>query len=196
MFYLRAKLLCHVSPKNVIFIFCTLQKIPKFLILRFHHFTLHNFFRLSNFYESDNFWFKVDASWVTQHKFAAAFIGSEIVVAGRLSPAEGEDGGADGERHQQQQQAEEEQGDFWGEVSGVQASGEVSTVHLPDAQLEFYPATKFNPNLSHLWAYLTVYQLLVGSAARDSREEATHIALEVYTKNEMNVFVAREATPR
>lgn len=114
---------------------------------------------------------------MTQHKFAAAFIGSEIVVAGRLSPAEGEDG----ERHQQQQ-AEEEQGDFWGEVSGVQASGEVSTVHLPDAQLEFYPATKFNPNLSHLWAYLTVYQLLVGSAARDSREEATHIALEVYTQ--------------
>lgn len=133
--------------------------------------------------------FQVDASWVTQHKFAAAFLGSEIVVVGRLSPAADEDVGAEGDRQQQQ-----EQGDFWGEVSGVQASGEVSTVHLPDAQLEFYPATKFNPNLSHLWAYLTVYQLLVGSAARDSREEATHIALEVSTKNEMNVFVAADKT--
>lgn len=132
----------------------------------------------------------MDASWVTQHKFAAAFLGSEIVVVGRLSPTD--DDNADQER--QQQQPEEEQGDFWGEVSGVQASGEVSTVHLPDAQLEFYPATKFNPNLSHLWAYLTVYQLLVGSAARDSREEATHIALEVYTKKLNECVCGRRQT--
>ncbi|CAB3373745.1 Hypothetical predicted protein [Cloeon dipterum] len=109
----------------------------------------------------------VDPEWVTQHKFAAAFLGSEIVVAGRLLSEDEKSDGAD-----------EGNGDFWGEVKGEQATGEVSTVHLPDSEIEFYPNTKFNPNLSHLWAYLTIYQLLVGSAARDSREEATQIALE------------------
>ncbi|XP_059486664.1 inter-alpha-trypsin inhibitor heavy chain H5-like isoform X2 [Neocloeon triangulifer] len=114
----------------------------------------------------------VDSEWVTQHKFAAAFLGSEIVVAGKLSADDAEKSG------EQEARDESGDGDFWGEVKGAQATGEVSTVHLPDSEIEFYPNTKFNPNLSHMWAYLTVYQLLLGSAARDSRDEATQIALE------------------
>jgi hypothetical protein len=116
---------------------------------------------------------KVEPSSLTQHRFAAAYLGSELVVAGRLLPADAE---------------VDEIADMWGEVQGRDVNGNVATLHLPNPPSTPVPQ-RLSPPLSRLWAYLTVQQLLLGGAASpDSREEATQLALEVYTINMSPLF--------
>lgn len=104
----------------------------------------------------------MEASSLTQHRFAAAYLGSELVVAGRLQPDV------------------DVQADMWGEVHGRDAKGSQATLHLPPPVSAPAPPQRLSPPLSRLWAYLTVQQLLLGGAAStDARQEATQLALEV-----------------
>ncbi|KAF4533381.1 hypothetical protein B566_EDAN002783, partial [Ephemera danica] len=106
---------------------------------------------------------------LTQHRFAAAYLGSELVVAGRVHANTSHVEAPDGTKTE-----------MWGEVQG-RDSGEIkSTVHLPQSTQEVPGMSHLLlPPLSRLWAYLTVQQLLLGGASSpDSRQKATELALE------------------
>ncbi|XP_067013868.2 inter-alpha-trypsin inhibitor heavy chain H4 isoform X7 [Anabrus simplex] len=86
---------------------------------------------------------KVDSTTVTRKMFPIFFLGSECVVAGRLSDKEGSD--------------------ITGEVSGQAVSGDSSfpVDHIrviPD--IKYFVTNRSVSSLEKLWAYLTIQQLL------------------------------------
>jgi hypothetical protein len=113
---------------------------------------------------------QVDINSLTQRRFAAAYLGSELVVAGRLLD----------NVTQAEVSSEGALKDMWGEIQGRDVSGTQMSTHLQHVPPVFGSTQLLLAPLSRLWAYLTVQQLLLGAASSsDARQRATELSIKV-----------------